>query len=264
MAWCCWLSVLQKSLWCGNLRSTAAAEALVGLRLESDDDVLREGSNTQVLHEQVCSRWHQTDLLGTKVGSKVLDVLKHVKGNVKCSFYFYCVPMRMCILQNVAIPNPDFDPSMKTELWRFLWSLVLSSPQCRHTKSTLIKNLFSSTGLQHQTELSISYCCLFACAQGFIKPISKKNVRSQSSLNAQRHGCQSRDRKTSCIMHHGATGTLKWNDVGNVKQLLRQEQAKHGMGSLIILQCESQTTHLETIVSIDYLTSSWKRYLNWT
>lgn len=92
----------------------------MGLRLESDDDVLRERNSTQHagLHEQVCSRWHQTHLSRSKVGSKVLDVLKHVKGNVKCSFYFYfyCVPVRMCILLNVAIPNPDFELSMKTEL----------------------------------------------------------------------------------------------------------------------------------------------------
>lgn len=35
--------------------------------------------------------------------------------------------------------------------------------------------------------------------------------------------------------------------------LHRQGKAKRGMGSLIILQCESHTTHLENIVSIDYL-----------
>lgn len=46
----------------------------------------------------------------------------------------------------------------------------------------------------------------------------------------------------------------QWNVAGDVMQVLhRQGKAKRGMGSLIILRCESHTTHLENIVSIDYL-----------
>lgn len=54
--WCCWLSVLCKRLWYGNLCSIATAGPLVAIKLESDDDVLRE--RELGLHERVCSRWH--------------------------------------------------------------------------------------------------------------------------------------------------------------------------------------------------------------
>lgn len=131
--------------------------------------------------------------------------------------------------------------------------LVLSSLQCRHGKSTLIKNLFSLTGLQYQT--AVSCYCLFACAQGFIKPISKRKCKILDFIECRHESvpvqkAKKKQQVASCVMEQQG----QWNVAGDVMQVLhRQGKAKRGMGSLIILRCESHTTHLENIVSIDYL-----------
>lgn len=165
--------------------------------------------NTQICMNR-CSRWHQTGLLsvlGSKVGSEVemyWNVLK-ATSNVFCYYFFYvCLwewaysKMYQCLILTLIFwQKLNYEGSSE--------ACFLHCLRRRHSKSALIKNLFSSTGLQHLAGPSVSWCCLFTCAQGFIKPISKKNVRSQSSLSAQRHVCQSRDGKNK--MYHAP-----WNN----------------------------------------------------
>lgn len=118
--------------------------------------------------------------------------------------------------------------------------------------------MFSSTGLQHQTGLSISCCCLFACAQGFIKPVSKKKCKISIFIECTKE-CVPIPRQKNKL-HHASwmtMGTLKRNAVENVNQvLLRRGQTIYGVRSLIILRCESHTTRLKTTVCIDCLTST--------
>lgn len=81
-------------------------------------------------------------------------------------------------------------------------------------------------GLQHQAGLSVFGCCLFACAQGFIKPISKKNVKILVFIECTK-ACVPMPRQNNKL-HHASwhNGGISLNAGGNVKQVfLRQRQA---------------------------------------
>lgn len=96
------------------------------------------------LHKPGCSRWHETDLLsvlGSEVGFNMLDVLKHVKGNMKCFFYFNLyVPVK-----NVHIAKCSLYLIFtlifftKTKLKGFLWSLFL---YCLHCNADMVNPLW--------------------------------------------------------------------------------------------------------------------------
>lgn len=96
LAWCCWLPVLQRSLWCGSLCSAATAGAWWEwsevrkwwLCVDREKETWRRSA---ALHEQFCSRWHQTDLMSQSyhmLRGWVSTLLRHFTHNLGFTFLY--------------------------------------------------------------------------------------------------------------------------------------------------------------------------------
>lgn len=106
--WCCWLSVLCKRLWCGNLCFIATAGPLVGIKLESDDERYTNAGH-DVLRERVTFAWAgmqqvalNTFNVSVDLKGKLQDFRFIKTSQTQCnSFHFhfhFCGPVRLCII----------------------------------------------------------------------------------------------------------------------------------------------------------------------